>query len=399
MNSENKQPSMRERVQMIMRGEKPDCMPFVDRLSFWYKTHLRAGTLPDSYKNMTEHQIHEAVGMGHAILESPIRYKYHGVEIISHHDGKKIFHEMNPELVFFPALWYLIPGDKPGVTTTEFITPVGKLITRHQVLQEMIDAGNTGAHIMKPVITSEEDYAPFEYMIEHAELLPDFDQFNQQEDELGDHGYLVPWIGRIPFQKLLYDVFGGGEKLYFGLHDNPKGIERLLTVLDEQVVGMLHQLADFEVPYVEFMDNMDGFFTSPNLFEKYCLPAYQSYAGILHGQGKKMGSHTDGNLKPLLSLIADSGIDIAESVTPAPITQTPLDEILAAWENGPLIWGGIPSYYLEERVSQKEFEVFIDQFLSLIGDRTIIFGIGDAVMGDNMIERVQSIAEMIENHE
>ena len=149
-------------------------------------------------------------------------------------------------------------------------------------------------------------------------------------------------------------------------------------------------------PYIEFVDNLDGFMTNPRLFQKFVSPSYQKYAEILHDQGKKLGSHLDGNLKPLVSLLADSGLDVCESFTPTPMTDCTLDEAMTIWESRPLIWGGIPSYYLEERIMEDEFQRFIYDLLLKVEGRPIILGIADAVMTDNMIGRVEWISRQIE---
>jgi hypothetical protein len=95
--------------------------------------------------------------------------------------------------------------------------------------------------------------------------------------------------------------------------------------------------------------------TNPNLFRQYCLPQYQKYTGMLHGQGKKAGSHTDGNLKPLVELLPESGLDVCESFTPQPLTELSFEEAWEKWRNGPLIWGGIPSDLLN-RISASEID-------------------------------------------
>jgi uroporphyrinogen-III decarboxylase len=138
--------------------------------------------------------------------------------------------------------------------------------------------------------------------------------------------------------------------------------------------------------------------TNPKLFKKYNLPYYQKYADILHGQGKKVGSHTDGNLKPLLNLLAKCGLDVCESFSPAPLTECSFNKAWQAWKDGPIIWGGIPSPLLEERTSESEFQEYVQGLLKTVGDRPIIIGIGDMVLGNNLVERVEYIATEIEKH-
>lgn len=111
-----------------------------------------------------------------------------------------------------------------------------------------------------------------------------------------------------------------------------------------------------------------------------------------------MGSHTDGDLKALVKTLPECGLDICELFTPAPITGCTFEEAWEAWDKGPLIWGGLPSYYLEERVSQKEFQDYVQGWLEMIGSSPIILGVGDAVMSDNLTERVKQVVEMVEAH-
>jgi len=128
------------------------------------------------------------------------------------------------------------------------------------------------------------------------------------------------------------------------------------------------------------------------------LPYYQRYVEILHGQGKKVGSHTDGNLKPLLSLLAESGLDVCESISPAPLTECAFEKIWDAWQNGPIIWGGIPSPILEERTGESEFRDYVYRLLETVGDQPIILGVGDLVMENNLIERIRYIVDQVEDH-
>ena len=165
-----------------------------------------------------------------------------------------------------------------------------------------------------------------------------------------------------------------------------------MSILDERMKDQLNRLSDLPVAFIECIDNLDGIMTNPRLFRKYVLPAYQEYSQIAHTQSKKLGSHTDGDLRSLTSLLVESGLDVCEFFTPAPITSCTFEEAWAAWEHGPMIWGGIPSYYLEEGVPETEFHAFIDRILAFASQRPIILGIGDAVMAENDIDRLAWIA-------
>jgi hypothetical protein len=399
MPDDNQKMTMHDRVTAVLQGEKPDRLPFIDRIEIWYRSKARDGTLPEQFKGMTLNEIHQAVGIGRQKFSPPYAFKLHDVEVIYTFENKVIFRESEPLTEYFPAQWapHQVPRDKAGSTIIEYIAPVGKLRLKYEVAESMVALRGVEPYLMEHLIKTEEDYRTAEYIIEHAEIVPQFDKIMADEKDLGDHGFVVPCLHRIPFQQALLEYLGE-IPLFTALYDSPQLLDRLIYLLDQQLVEILHQMTDLPSIYVEFGDNLDGMMTNPKLFEKYSLPYYQKYADILHGQGKKVGSHTDGNLRPLLQLLADSGLDVCESFSPAPLTECTFQETWETWKNGPMIWGGFPSPILEERTSEEQFREFVHRILETVGSQNIILGVGDMVLGNNLIERVEYIAKAVENH-
>jgi hypothetical protein len=290
----------------------------------------------------------------------------------------------------------MVPSDRPGTTDIEITTPVGRLFSRQKLLIESLESGAWRPLTIIHPIREEVDFKTCEYLLEHCEFVPRFEKHFQRDSMIGEGGFLVPVLNRTPFQCLLLD--GLGEMaMFYALHDSPGRVERLMALMDEVNSHTLQCLNDFQVPYIEFCENVDVSMANPRLFSQYLLPAYQRYAEILHSQGKKFGAHLDGNLQGLVPLIAESGLDVCESFTPAPQTACALEDAWHGWQNGPLIWGGIPSCFLEERTSEAEFHSRVDETLALIGNRPVVLGIADAVMPDNQISRLNWLVERIED--
>jgi len=389
--------TIRERVFAILAGRKPDRLPFIDRLDVWYACHRRGGTIPEEFKGMSLTDIHQAVGLGQQRYLVPYALKLRGVEVISRFNGEEVYHEQDPVIEFFCGVFGPVDYERPGITVNELRTPVGRLRVCYELLQENVATG-TEPYLKEHLIKEESDYRTVEYILERAEYVAQHEKVRQEAKRIGGAGFVIPMTHRIPFQQLLLEYLGE-VPLFYALHDQPRQVERLMALLDEQLVDILHRLGALEAVFVEFPDNLHGLITNPRLFAKYCLPAYQRYSEILHAQGKKTGSHTDGNVKPLLGLLAESGLDVCESFSPAPLTECTFDEAWHAWRGGPLIWGGIPSPILEERTSEEEFQAYIEHLLEVVGDQPIILGVGDMVMGHNSIERVRYIARRVEEHD
>jgi hypothetical protein len=390
---------MHDRVQAVLQGKQPDRLPFIDRMEIWYQSKCWSGSLPAKYQEMSLNDIHQSVGIGRQKFTAPYAFKLRNIEVVCTFENEIIFRDFEPVTEYFPAQWApdQIPRDKAGTTTIEYVAPVGNLSIAYEVAESMVAMGGVEPYLTHHLIKAEEDYRTAEYIIEHTEIVPQFDKIREDQCELGDNGFVVPCLHRIPFQQALLEYLGE-VPLFTALYDSPQQLNRLLHLLDLQLMEILRQMADLPSIYVEFGDNLDGTMTNPKLFKEYSLPYYQKYTDILHGQGKKVGSHTDGNVKPLLILLAQSGLDVCESFSPAPLTECTFEEAWETWRHGPLIWGGVPSPILEKRTSESEFRDYIHRLLEIIDNRNIILGVGDMVLGNNLIERVEYIAKEVEHH-
>jgi hypothetical protein len=388
--------SIRDRVIAVLKGEKPDRLPFAGRLELWRKGLAHTGDLAPEFQDLPLTEIHRRVGMGRQVFLSPYSMRLRGVEVISHFNGEFHHREVDPVVERFPDMDHLAPPGRAGVTKTEIITPVGRLTIEHLAVPETLATG-ARAYMSKHPITTDEDYTVVEYIVERMEYVSQEERLRKVEAEVGEWGYVAPSIMRLPFQQLLIDYFST-ENFFFALHDTPASVTRLLDLLDERCVEFIHHLAPLDVLYVQIGDNLDGMMTNPRLFRKYALPVYQRYTEILHQQGKKVGSHTDGNIQPLFELLKESGLDLCESISPAPLTPFTFDEIWDAWRDGPIIWGGIPSPLLETGTSEAEFEQAIEDLLARVDSPRIILGITDMVLPNNQVERVRRIAEIVEDH-
>lgn len=386
-------PSMRQRALAVLRNEMPPLLPFITRLETWYKSHTRTNTLPASLQGMTLNEVHSVVGVGRLKFSNPFALRLRGVEVHTTFNGEEHFRAFEPIFENFPGMWDIVPTDRAGETAIELVTPRGRLSLQAKLLPENVRTG-TDPYLVRHLLSSADDLPALEYILERAEIVPQYQKIRDDEAEVGEHGLVVPLLFRIPFQQILLEYLGE-VPLIRALHQNPGLVRRLLDLLDAQMMQLIETVAPLDVPYVEFPDNLHGPMTSPPLFREFCLPAYQKYCEVLHGQGKKVGSHTDGNMRPLLKLLPETGLDVCESFSPYPLTPCPFDEAWDAWETRPTIWGGIPSPILEERVSMADFRAYLNRLFERI-DRPIILGVVDLFMYHNSIERVMEIASRIE---
>ena len=265
--------TMRDRVSAILQGERPDRLPFIDRMEIWYKSKCRDGTLPSKFKGMSLNEIHRNVGMGRQKFSAPYAFKLYTVAVVYTFEGEIIYREFEPLTEYFPAQWApdQVPRNKAGSTIIEYTTPVGKVNLKYEVAGTMIEMGGIEPYLTEHLIKEEADYRTAEYIIEHTEIVPQFNRIQEDEDDLGDNGFVVPCLHRIPFQQALLEYLGE-IPLFTALYEKPQHLDRLIHVLDQQMLEILDRLKNLDSIYVEFGDNLDGIMTNPRLFKNYSLP-------------------------------------------------------------------------------------------------------------------------------
>ena len=119
----------------------------------------------------------------------------------------------------------------------------------------------------------------------------------------------------------------------------------------------------------------------------------------LHAKGKVTQVHADGEMKRLLLLFLETGIDVAEAWSPAPMTSLTTAELRKAWGDRVTIWGGIPAVLFEPQYSEEEFTAYVKSlFKEIAPGHNFIVGMGDNLPFDGQIERVGRVAELIDKY-
>ncbi|MCX8161539.1 MAG: hypothetical protein N3E44_00910 [Candidatus Bathyarchaeota archaeon] len=221
---------------------------------------------------------------------------------------------------------------------TVYHTPRGRLstVTRVGLRFQLPDGSWVVEHPVKGV----EDIEALKYMSRDTVYEPNYDEYLQLREDLEGDGVVTVGADYTPLMKLIVRYMGF-RNFALILMKRPDVIDDLVNEIDEKYKEMYRVIADSPAEIVRIGDNIDGRLVSPRLFEKYCLPYYNSYAEILKARGKKVISHMDGRLKTLKDLIARTKLDAIEAFTPPPGGDLPVSEAKEAWK-GKVIWMNFP---------------------------------------------------------
>lgn len=365
----------RDRALAAMRGEPVDQIPFIARMDLWYSYNRNMNTLPAPYETASLWDIQRDLGIGifgfGAWDISFFRLEYRDVDVFSYTEDE--------------------------TTVTEYRTPFGTLTSRDRMSKELADAAGTGARIEYP-FKSKKDYDALQYLLDHADVVDNFDVYGNFVDSIGTDGIALPFAGHLPAHQLMINYMGY-EAFYYELFDNEKRVESLVQALTERFQKILDLAGDCPADAIEVGANYDEAMTPPPIFDRFFAPIYREARESLSASGKILVVHGDGDMNILLSQLMECGVQAVEALTPKPMTSIDIAHVRRIWKDRVAVWGGIPSIILTSAFSEEEFEKTLEElFLAIAPGERFILGFGDNAPTDTLFERVRKVARFWAEH-
>jgi len=362
--------SHKARILAAARKQAVDKLPFCARIDVWYNYHSGHGTLPEKYKDWNMVEILRDQGAGAQVRHLRIwRVEYDNLEVTTQED--------------------------PPYKTTEWRTPVGTVSLRTVFRPE---EGPWIVYEVDHPFKSKEDYPAIEYIFENTRIVPDLSEYRQKEEMAGEDGMVMTGMDLYSPMQQIMRYWLGYERFFYELRDHPAQVERLYELQKEIAKKKLEILGESTVEIPLLCANWSDEFHTP-VFAKYFVPWLREASDYLHSKGKVTQVHADGEMKRLIPLFLETGVDVAEAWSPAPMTSVTTAELRKTWGDRVTIWGGIPAVLFEPQYSEEEFDAYIKSlFKEIAPGNNFIVGMGDNLPFDGRIERVGRVAELIDKY-
>jgi len=363
----------RERLLAIMAGHSPDRIPWIPRLEIWHRAHLRRGTLPSEFEGLSLREIEHRLGVGTPARNGRVfRTELRGVEVRTE--------------------------DLDNALRTVYITPLGRVSTLQRRSSVLHQGGINTELEVEHMIKRVEDYPIVEYIVEHTDVIPTYQEYEAYVQEIGDDGVPLVSAGPDPMYRFLRNLVGFNDAFYH-MADYPRQVEHLLAVLTEHARQVQRVVLDSPARLILHGEHFDSQTTPPYLFRQYMVPYFQAFADALHARDKLLVCHADADTSLLLDLIVEAGFDMAECFVTTPMVPVTLAQARAAFGTRVIIWGGIPSVILCDPVTDREFERYVLKvFRTIAPGDAFILGVADNVMAEARIERVRRVSELVHEY-
>jgi uroporphyrinogen-III decarboxylase len=145
---------------------------------------------------------------------------------------------------------------------------------------------------------------------------------------VGEAGIIAPHVPPTPVQELL-QMGMGVDGFAFALQDFRAEVEALMEEMHRKNLAVYEIVARSPVEVVILCENTSTRMISPAIYERYSLGHVRDFVELMHRHGKVAVVHMCGHIRGLLSLIAQTGLDGIDALTPPPTGNTTPQE---AWQ-------------------------------------------------------------------
>ena len=360
----------REQLLTILKGGKPDQVPWYGDLDYWANSLIRRNLKPKDFIRSDNYiRWHKDLGVGF-YLQGYFPYK----QIISNclirdwSDGNRHYKEIKTPKGTVRECWEYIPSSFCEAPAEHFIKSVADI----------------------PVM---------KFIYENTSFEPDYDLALLRLSQVGDQGVVLCYLPKSPFMHLVA-LEAGIMSVTIAALTAPDEFSELLQVMkrsfDQAALIALGSPAEV----LMIPENLSSEMVGPELFELYMRDYQKEWTTKIREADKYSLIHIDGTLAGLLKQEASVGFTVLEALTPYPVGDLKFEELEQfTGDSDSIIWGGIPGSYFTDCVDDAEFDRHVRYLLNIMTQKPrFVLGVADQVPPDGLEYRVRRVSELVHSY-
>ena len=369
--------TLRERILSVYRGDTPDVVPVMLDLSHWW---LHRQRLPwDLAASPLEPEtdliaVHRDCDVGYYL---PSLCPFYGTEY--------------PDGVVAETTRHIESG-APALTWS-LETPLGRIArTRYW------DDRTYSWRIGEWGVRTPQDLRVLAQALAGRTFPPHWDRYEAWGEAVGDTGVVYLSLGYSAIGVLM-NLWMGVEGTHYAIHDWPDLMRGVVREINEANLRLVDLAAQSPAEIILMGDNFSTDIQPPGFFHEWSRAYYVEAVRRLHAAGKYVALHLDGRLHGGLRMLAYTGADAADAVTPTPTGDLTPEQCRA--EAGPdfILSGGLAPLLWLPQMPVSEFARAARQWLELrqVSPR-LIAAAGDQVPPGADEDRIKLLAELVAEH-
>ncbi len=276
-----------------------------------------------------------------------------------------------------------------NLTKRTILTPLGPLTetTEHY-------PGAETDYVTEFMIKEPDDYDRVCYWLTHQTITPDYAATQQAIDEVGEDGVVTVNGGAPPLTAFFR--FLPQTQVMYEFYDHPERLDRLAEAAHAftyaQACAAAASPAEVVIAYAADITTR---LVSPAMYERYALPFLQESARAVHAAGKLFILHTCGDVRALLPLMRQSGIDGIDSLSEPPLGDTPFEVAMKVLGDGVCLIGGVNPIILARGSAEEVRAHVLDLFRRVPHRRNLLLCTSDATAYGTPVANLRLVADLV----
>ena len=360
--------NLRQRVLAVLYGDKPDYVPWLGDLDYWIAALNEQNALASKYQGRGIFQLHRDLGVGY--------YLQGYFPFITNYENIQIEQEMH---------------GSHRVTTVK--TPVGNIFQTETYLAQSF-CWATEEHYIK----TWRDLKAFRFWYNHSFYSPDYQQAEERIELVGDNGIVLCYLPKCPLMEMVA-LQAGISAVTFALMDAPDEFNETMSVLEKKADEAAEIVLKSPAECLMIPENLSSEVIGKKLYLRYMRPFEEKWIKKIKALGKHSFIHMDGTLRGLIREVSETGFDVLEALTPAPVGDIPIEELHNWTGKDTVIWGGLPGIYFSKLVSDEEFDRFVIMVLGVMRKiPRFVLGVADQVPPGADWDRINRVSQLVEQY-
>ena len=359
----------RKRLLTLLKGEKPDRVPWLGDLAYWYPSALENGLIDKKYAGDGLFDLHRDLGVGFYLQGYfPFAQKTdETIQITRTHSG-------NEHL-------------------TEWTTPVGSL----RQLDVYLPESYTSA-IKEHCIKTLDDLKTFVYIQEHTAYTPSYAEAERRYRLAGDNGVVLCYLPKSPYMELVA-LQAGIESVVDMMMEDDEAFEALLAALEIRTDCAAQIALDSPAECLMLPENITSEVVGKGPFNRFMHTYHSKWHARIRAAGKVSFVHLDGTMRGLIRELSEAGARVLEALTPAPVGDIEIEDIQAHVCDHTIIWGGIPGIYFTDLISDAQFDEFVRRVLDTMTTAPrYVLGVADQIPPGSRVERIARVRTLVDQY-
>ncbi|MCK6471591.1 MAG: hypothetical protein L6R28_07580 [Planctomycetes bacterium] len=360
----------RDRILAMLRGKRPDRVPWFGDLAYWAVALRAQGKLPP-----------KSAGI------SPYLEWHRGLRVGYYLQGYNPFNAVYDDTV----RKHTRTIDR--ITQTTYETPVGAIEDAWTYQPASLSSAPT-RHLIRTV----DDLRVYRYILEHSHFEADYGNATERKTQMGGAGIVLCYLPKSPFMELVARL-SGIEAVVELVDDAQDELDHTLEIMESKWDAAAELAVASPAECLMIPENLSSDVVGPRFFERYLRPYQEKWTKRIRDAGKFSFIHMDGRLRGLLRQEGSVGFTVLEALTPHPCGDVFIHQMRELAGPTSILWGGIPGSYFTPLVSNSEFERHVVETLDFMRqDGRSVLGVADQVPPDGLETRVRRVAELADRH-